>query len=331
MILKKKWIVFLLLVLVLGITGCKKDSKDTLINKMVEFNTNLKEYTVDANMDIVREETTVKFDVQVSYLQPNYFKVILKNQESNHLQAIVKNDDGVYVLTPSLNKQFKFTSDWPLNSSHTYLLQSLMKDIANDENRVVTVLDNTVEVKVAVEHRTNASLKTQKIVFDKKTYQILSATVYNEQDLPIIQVTFKNFNAKPGLKKTEFIVEKINSTLQLELSEGATVTDINGCIPTYVPEGAELSQTSKKETYRIDIYKGEVNYTIACMTVEDVGISGVTRFYGEPVLLDSGIGALNETSLTFYYGSVMVIIFANDMEPAQFVAIANSFRQNVAS
>ena len=35
----------------------------------------------------------------------------------------------VRVLTPSLNKSFKFQSDWPYNNSQVYLLQTLLSDI----------------------------------------------------------------------------------------------------------------------------------------------------------------------------------------------------------
>ena len=35
----------------------------------------------------------------------------------------------VRVLTPTLNKSFKFQSDWPYNNSQVYLLQTLLSDI----------------------------------------------------------------------------------------------------------------------------------------------------------------------------------------------------------
>ena len=44
----------------------------------------------------------------------------------------LKNPDGLYVVTPSLNKSFKFDSVWPENSSQAYLLQNLVNDIKND-------------------------------------------------------------------------------------------------------------------------------------------------------------------------------------------------------
>ena len=33
----------------------------------------------------------------------------------NQEQIIIRNADGVYVLTPALNQVYKFKGDWPLN------------------------------------------------------------------------------------------------------------------------------------------------------------------------------------------------------------------------
>ena len=40
---------------------------------------------------------------------------------------------SITVVTPSLNKSFKFQSDWPYNNSQSYLLESIADDIKEDE------------------------------------------------------------------------------------------------------------------------------------------------------------------------------------------------------
>ena len=46
----------------------------------------------------------------------------------------------VYVVTPSLNKSFKFQSEWPSNSSQSYLLNPLLNDVKTDSS---TTLEET--------------------------------------------------------------------------------------------------------------------------------------------------------------------------------------------
>ena len=66
-------------------------------------------------------DLTGKKNGRGAYLKKDKFRVGLTNKTNNHEQIILKNDDGVYVITPSLNKSFKFQSDWPYNNSQIYL------------------------------------------------------------------------------------------------------------------------------------------------------------------------------------------------------------------
>ena len=88
-------------------------------------------------MEIVNNEDTYKYNVEVSYKHKDYYKVEKVNTLNNHEQVILRNDDGVYVVTPSLNKSFKFQSDWPYNNSQIYLLGSIIEDLTEDEDRVL--------------------------------------------------------------------------------------------------------------------------------------------------------------------------------------------------
>ena len=42
-------------------------------------------------------------------------------------------------MTPSINKSFKFQSEWPTNSSQSYILEAILKDISNDADRSVSI------------------------------------------------------------------------------------------------------------------------------------------------------------------------------------------------
>ena len=134
----------ILLVLVFGLllftcVACdKKDDKDYK-KELIEYSSNLTKYSLEAQMKVVKAEGNVEFLVNVDYLEPNFYKVRLQNKANNNVQVILKNPDGVFVITPALNKQFQFNSDWPLNSSHAYLFQSIVKDITNDPEASFTI------------------------------------------------------------------------------------------------------------------------------------------------------------------------------------------------
>ena len=114
---------------------------------------------------MVNNESSYKYDVEVSYLKDDKFKVSLNNQINNHTQVILKNDDGVYVLTPSLNKSFKFQSEWPYNNSQSYILQVLLDEMKNDKERTFEETDENYIFTTKVNYSNNSDLVKQKIVY----------------------------------------------------------------------------------------------------------------------------------------------------------------------
>lgn len=137
--------IFILFVILFVISGCNKsDDKKILINfknKILES----KSYKLNGVMEIVSNEEKYTYNIMVSYKKDDYYNVTLKNQISGHEQVLLKNKDGVYVITPELNKSFKFQSEWPNNSSQAYLLKSIVNDINNDvSSKVENNNDNII-------------------------------------------------------------------------------------------------------------------------------------------------------------------------------------------
>ncbi len=81
------------------LTGCKKyGEKDFLkdFKRMVEKTNG---YNIKGELEIINNEDSYLYDVEVAYKKNDMFKVDLKNKVNNHEQIILRNSDGVYVLT----------------------------------------------------------------------------------------------------------------------------------------------------------------------------------------------------------------------------------------
>ena len=89
---------------------------------------NLTNYLLEGDMEITKGEDIKSYAVKVRYLkegEEDYFRVALTDKDLNQEQEIIRNKDGIYVVTPSLNQIFKFEGNWPTNSLKPYLLQSM--------------------------------------------------------------------------------------------------------------------------------------------------------------------------------------------------------------
>ena len=128
----------LLLIGVFLLVGCSSNGSD---NTIKDFKNSIKKsnsYEIKGTMELRSDEETFDYNINVKYLKENYYMVEMINQTNDYKQIILKNDEGLYVITPSLNKSFKFESNWPDNSSQAYILSSLIKDIEKDMETTVT-------------------------------------------------------------------------------------------------------------------------------------------------------------------------------------------------
>ena len=149
----KKYIVLLLLVVFLA--GCSNESKsvkDNFVSKMEKKDI----YLMKGTMSITSNEDTFAYNIVAARNKGDY-RVNLVNQINNHEQVILKSGEDVYVVTPSLNKSFKFQSEWPSNGSQGYLIDSLVTDIKNDAESTEEKTDDGYVITTKVNYPNNVS------------------------------------------------------------------------------------------------------------------------------------------------------------------------------
>ncbi len=202
--MKKILVLFLLLLTVTCACG-KKDSNASL-KKFIDKANNADSYTLKGNMEIYDDEETFTYSIEADFLKDNYYKVVMLNQTNNHEQILLRNADAVYVITPSLNKSFKFQSDWPNNSSQSYLLKPIANDLNNDTEKTFEQTNDEYTIKSKVNYPNNPDLKYQKITLDKDG-MIKKNEVYDDKDTLKMKVTFTSVDFNCGLKNTDFRLE----------------------------------------------------------------------------------------------------------------------------
>ena len=194
--------------LMLILTGCGKKNPENLVSKFKKNVNNAKSYILKGNMEILSNEETFTYSLEANYLKDDYYKVTLVNQTNNHEQIILKNKDGVYVVTPTLNKSFKFQSEWPENSSQSYILSSLVNDIENDKDMSLEEVEKGYVIKTKVNYPNNSELSYQKIYYDKDM-NLEKVEVYNNEDIVNIKVIFSSINLKGRLEEEDFSLEDL--------------------------------------------------------------------------------------------------------------------------
>jgi len=202
--LKKFWC--LCCAILLLTTGCGKMEATDVVKEFSNTVNNSKSYVLKGTMEIYSDEDTFTYSVEANYLKDNFYKVLLVNQTNNHEQVILRNNDGVYVITPSLNKSFKFQSEWPDNSSQSYLLRALVNDITKDSEVSMEEVDSKYVLKSKVNYPNNSDLVYQKVTLDKNM-NLNKVEVFNSSDAIKIKVNVGSLDLKAGLSENDFKLE----------------------------------------------------------------------------------------------------------------------------
>ena len=229
----KKYII--ILCMFLGLCGCGKS--DNVVKKFQNKIEKADNYILRGNMSIVSNEDTFTYKVEASKSKEGYYKVGLINQTNNHEQVILKNKDGVYVVTPDLNKSFKFQSDWPNNGSQSYLIDVLLNDVINDDK--VHIEKDYIQCKV--NYPNNNTLYSEKIYLDKD-YGVKKVEVLDQDGNVKITLNVNNINYKAKFNDEYFSLESLISEDEVE-DEQDNIDNKNNTT-TKKQEGIETTTTT---------------------------------------------------------------------------------------
>ena len=299
-----KKLIALSLGLMLLITGCGKETEEDLVAKFTKNVENAKSYILKGNMEILSNEETFTYSLEANYLQDDFYKVTLVNQTNNHEQIILKNSDGVYVVTPTLNKSFKFQSEWPSNSSQSYILSSLLNDIKNDEEMTLEEQDKNYVIKTKVNYPNNSNLTYQKIYFDKDM-NLEKVEVYDEEDIVNIKVVFSSIDLKAGLKEEDFLLEDLID-LSAENEENNEENKEND-------ENSEEGKTEENSTTNPNEESSNGETNESCENEEcDTKSSNILDSVIYPLYIPSETYLSNSEEVDTDEGNRMILTFAGD-------------------
>lgn len=321
-----KKIIFISLFVFVFLTGCGNYNEKNIIKKISKEFESSKGYSLNGKLSVSNNEEIYNYDISVLYKKKDNYKVTITNISNNHTQVILKNSDGVYVLTPSLNKSLKFQSDWPYNNSQIYLVETLINDINNDSNKTFSKKDDKYIYKTKVNYPNNPKLSYQKITIDKNL-KIKKAVVYDKNDLDKMTMIFEKIDFSPKFKDDDFEIDSfIDSNGDDNVSETSNLEDV--IYPLFLPSGTKLTEEesiNKDNGRRVIMnYDGEKSFTLVEETSDVFNEFTVIPSSGEPYQLMDTLGVVTENSLSWSTGGIDYYLVSDVMSKDEMVEVAES-------
>ena len=350
--MKKKLLFLIMIIGVFAISGCGKNSESDVIKDLTKKINDSKAYYVDGTLEIVNNEDVYTYNVNVSYKEKDNYKVSLVNTVNNHEQIILRNSDGVYVVTPRINKSFKFQSDWPYNNSQVYLLSPLLEDITSDDNRAFEEVKDGYKLTVAANYPNNPKLVKQEILLDKNS-NIKSVTVIDKDGNKQISMNYKKIDLNSKFKNSYFDLKEIidvkedntpsedntttenkntntnNNKEQKDSTKTEETSSIEDVIyPMYLPSNTHLSNKEKvtKESGErlILTFDGDNPFMLIEETVTYEKEHLIVPTYGELELMASTVAIVNDNSVNWIDNNIEYYVVSDKLSKSELLDIARS-------
>ncbi len=229
----------------------------------------------------------------------------------------------VYVLTPSLNKSFKFQSDWPYNNSQIYLLDMIVTDLKKDDSLKLESTEDGYVFTSKVIYSNNSDLIKQKVYLNKDL-DITSVEVLNSDDKVHMKMSFNKIELNKDYDNDYFL---INSNMSGEVSK--TMEELDAiAYPMYIPVNTYLTSQDKVSLDNgervILTFDGDKPFMLVEETINVTDDVDTDIVYGDPYLIGDSIASVTDYSISWMSNGVEYYLVSDVMDYMEMIDVAES-------
>ncbi|WP_342554700.1 DUF4367 domain-containing protein [Paenibacillus sp. FSL R7-0652] len=275
------WMLAMVLVLSALLAACGKKDAAAVVKDLNEVVGEMESYQGAGVMTLHTGETPQHYKVEVWHQKPSYYRIALTNAKKDVTQIVLRNDEGVFVLTPSQNKSFRFQSDWPDNQGQVYLYETLIRSITGDTTRQFADEKESYVFDVAANYNTHALVR-QKIWLNKSDYAPKQVEVSDSNANVVVDVKFDSFKFGADFGKDAFDMQR-NMTAAAEEGNKAG-TDAGAAPAEKTDDAGEQSSANTPNAAGTDgaVSDGQSGVSEGAQQQGTEGTSGSEGAAGEP-------------------------------------------------
>jgi outer membrane lipoprotein-sorting protein len=202
------WITAIALLMTVLLAGCGSKNADSIVKDLDKVVSKMESYQGSGTMILHTGQQPLEYKVEVWYQKPQLYRISLTNAKRDITQIVLRNEEGVFVLTPQLNKSYRFQSDWPDNQGQVYLYQTLVQSILVDNTRQFTTDKDNYVFDVMAGNYQNGSFARQKIWLAQNDYAPKHVEVSDTNANVMVEVNFDTFEFGKKFDKSAFDMDK---------------------------------------------------------------------------------------------------------------------------
>lgn len=191
-------------IFMLLLVGCKSLDAEDVFEEIIEVGENLTTYQAEADMQVLTASGEEHVLLRVSR-SDDFYHVDLTDEARGLKQTLVRNADGVYLLTENETPE-PFRMDWPHDRPQLYLLSSVIDTLKAYPEAQFEENDDTYMYTIQTPLKEDPDLTIQTLTFDKETYLPVEVFVTNEAETKHVSVKFQSITVTPDFETDLFDV-----------------------------------------------------------------------------------------------------------------------------
>lgn len=284
-----------------------------------------KDYELVCQMEMLENDELKTYQVTSTFAsidKQDFYKVELYDKSLNQSQVIVRNDIGVFVLTPSLNQAFQFQSEWPNNSPKPYIYQSLLTFLQEQKNEKVK--DGYI-VTGEMKYENDDRVKSQEVKFDKDLNPQY-VNVFDADGTEIIKLTVTSFKPNQKIKKEDFNKDTIMKTSQSQYKETASSLPLYPVALMGSTLENEKVSTIDDTTNHILKFTGDKSFTIVESSSSTKDTVNVVKVNSDMIDLLDGFAYVEDNQMTYVSSGVVCSLYSNDLTKEEMLSVLTSMQ-----
>jgi outer membrane lipoprotein-sorting protein len=318
--LKRAFQLLSLLLLSVLLVACGEKSQEDIVSEVNKAWAD-SNYELTATMEVKGGDNPRLYDVLVWHTKPEFYRVEIREKDSEASQYIIKNEEGVFLVTPSNQKTYKFQTDWPKKNSQSYLIGALAEDLVADKAAAMEQTEKHYIFEAATRNQDKTGLPSQQITVDKKTLLPSKVSLLDESMSEQIVISFHNINLKAKHKPEEYVVTMSDS-------QSTEAVPFKVHYPSLAFDNTQLIDEviikDKGNERAVLSYEGDKSFTLIQYPVKTSDKLVSVSVPGDPEWLGTTYGAIHDNTLTWDQNGISFLLTSDELTSFEMVQLAAS-------
>lgn len=272
--------------LVFGIiAGCSTSpNKHSMVTKLQNEVKTLdsQNYRSKAMMTVQMNHTSQTYYIETWYDSPSIYRIALGDENKHINQIIVRNENGMFIVSPSLQKVFRFNGNWAQNQGHIYLYDQILQQIVAAKDNV-KMNQNGGVYTFTMPVQSNDVVVKQAVDIDASNLHPKKVVLYDQGNKAVVTISFTDFE------------QNVKFNTENDFNPQKLVADAKS---TMAPTGAETGYIEPNELFGSTL-------TVVQPEEQDATLlrfTGSNSFTLEEFYPDKGVGAVPDGTMVDLFG-----------------------------